>query len=68
MFAESDKNDISFAFVDLDLTGTRSARRDLEAASAAVGEYRKEVTEQGFDGNDLERMLQMILEAEAERL
>lgn len=68
MFAESDKNDISFAFVDLELNGIRSARRELEAASAAVGEYRRVVSEQGYDGNDLERMLQRILETEAERL
>ena len=68
MFDESDKNDVTFTFADLDITGIRPARLELESASAAVGDYRREVIAQGYDGNELERLLQRVLEAESERM
>jgi hypothetical protein len=68
LLEESDKNDATFNFADLELTGIRPAGRAVESASAAVGDYRREVIAQGYDGNELERMLQRILDAEAERM
>jgi hypothetical protein len=67
LFHESDRNDVTFQFADLNITGIRPARLELESASAAVGDYRREVTAEGYDGNELERLLQRILDAEADR-
>ena len=57
MFAESDKDDVSFDFADLDLTGTSPTRHQVQAAILDVWTYVEEVIVTGYDEEGLEGVL-----------
>lgn len=67
LFSTSDAKDVTSDFADLQKTGIDGARRELEEATRAVVRYKNDVVAEGYDGDDLERMMKMVLGAEKDK-
>jgi hypothetical protein len=63
LFSTSDAKDFTFDFADLQKTGIDGARRELEEVTRAGVRYRNDVVAEGYDGDDLERMMKMVLQS-----